>query len=207
MGSRRVNLIIVSFVLALVAGSLYIVMTKETKLGLDLSGGTQLIYQGEPNAANPTVDGEDIDRSIEIIRDRVDALGVSEPEIAPLGTDQVQISLPDVQNAERAIDQVGQTAQLYFYDFEPNVIPLQEGIAIGEVTPVNATQQSTTSLYNAVELASRQKPDPRACEELCSRDGSAYYLFEKQSRQPVSGPGGEAGRPVRRGRGPGRPRG
>ncbi len=188
MGSRRLNLFIVSFVLALVAGSLYIVTAKETKLGLDLSGGTQLIYQGTPNAANPVVDGEDIDRSIEIIRDRVDALGVSEPEIAPLGTDSIQISLPDVQNADRAIEQVGQTAQLYFYDLEPNVIPLDPEIQIGEVTPVNLVQQSTTSLYDAVELASKQKPDPRACEELCSRDGSAYYLFEKQSRQPVSGP-------------------
>ena len=87
MGSRRTNVIIVIFVLALLAGSLYIIATKETKLGLDLSGGTQLIYEGQPTAQNTVVDPEDVDRAIEIIRDRVDALGVSEPEIAPLGID------------------------------------------------------------------------------------------------------------------------
>ena len=121
MGTRRTNITIIALILVLLIGSVYVIVTKPTKLGLDLSGGTQLIYQGEPSAENPTVDQEDIDRAIEIIRDRVDALGVSEPEIAPLGTDQVQISLPNVQDTQRAIDQVGDTAKLYFYDLEPNV--------------------------------------------------------------------------------------
>ena len=95
MGSRRVNLIIVAVVLALLAGSFYVITTKETKLGLDLSGGTQLIYEAEPTAQNPTVDGEDIDRVIDIFRDRVDALGVAEPEFAQVGENQGQASLPD----------------------------------------------------------------------------------------------------------------
>src|SRR4029079_13386262 len=124
MGSRRTNIIIVSVILAMLAGSIYVIATKPTKKGLDLSGGTQLIYQGEPSADNPTIDGEDIDRAIEIIRDRVDALGVSEPEIAPLGNGQIQISLPNVQDTQRAIQQVGDTAKLYFYDLEPNIVPL-----------------------------------------------------------------------------------
>jgi len=188
MGSRRFNLFVVGLVLALLAGSIYVIATKETKLGLDLSGGTQLIYQGEPSPENPEVDGEDIDRAIEIIRDRVDALGVSEPEIAPLGTDQVQISLPAVTDTQRAIEQVGDTAKLYFYDLEPNVVPLDPDLSVGEITPANLTQQSTTSLYDAVELASQQEEDLQPCETLCQREGSAFYLFEAQSRLPVAGP-------------------
>jgi len=183
MGSRRTNIIIVSLILALLAGSLYVILTKPTKLGLDLSGGTQLIYQGEPSPENPTVDQEDINRAIEIIRDRVDALGVSEPEIAPLGTDQIQISLPNVQDTQRAIDQVGDTAKLYFYDLEPNVVPLDPKTT--EVTPTNLDQQSTTSLYDAVELASKQNSK---CNNVCTTTGPELYLFEKRSHDYVAGP-------------------
>ncbi len=185
MGSRRVNLVIVAIVVALLAGSAYVIATKATKLGLDLSGGTQLIYQGEPTPQNPEVQGDDIDRAIEIIRDRIDAFGVSEPEIAPLGETQIQVSLPAVQDAQRAADQVGQTAQLYFYDFEPNVIPLEDDV--DAVTPANLEQQKTTSYYNAVELASKQDS---ACGEVCTVDGPSLYLFEKTSRQYVAGPEG-----------------
>ncbi|KAA0273890.1 MAG: protein translocase subunit SecD, partial [Acidobacteria bacterium] len=183
MGSRRTNITIVVLILALLAGSIYVIATKPTKLGLDLSGGTQLIYEGEPSADNPTVDTEDIDRTIELLRDRVDALGVSEPEIAPLGTTQIQVSLPNVQDAERAIEQVGDTAKLYFYDLEPNVVPLDPKVE--EVTPANLTAQATTDLYDAVKLASEQNTK---CNDVCTTTGPQLYLFEKGSRDYVAGP-------------------
>ena len=56
------------------------------------------------------------------MRDRVDSLGVAEPELQRSGSDQIEVSLPGVKNAERAADQVGTTAQLYFYDWEPNIL-------------------------------------------------------------------------------------
>ncbi|HET6830966.1 MAG TPA: protein translocase subunit SecD [Solirubrobacterales bacterium] len=183
MGSRRANITIVMLILALLAASVYVIATKPTKLGLDLSGGIQLIYEGEPSADNPTVDREDIDRTIELLRDRVDAFGVSEPEIAPLGETQIQVGLPDVQDTQRAIEQVGDTAKLYFYDLEPNVVPLDPKVE--EVTPENLTQQATTSLYNAVELASKQNTK---CNDVCTTTGPQLYLFEKGSREYVAGP-------------------
>ncbi len=186
MGSRRVNITIITLVLAMVVGSLLIIATKPTKLGLDLSGGTQLIYEGESTPQNPTVDAEDIDNTIEIMRQRIDAFGVSEPEIAPLGAKQIQISLPNVQDAARAAAQVGETAQLNFYDLEPDVVPLDP--ADEPVTPANLEQQSTTKYYDAVKLASEQKPVD--CSDTCSSDGSKtqYFLFEKKSQQYVAGP-------------------
>ena len=182
MGSRRINLLVVVLVLAMLAGSAYVIATKSTKLGLDLSGGTQLIYQGEGTPDNPDVNGEDVDRAIEIIRDRVDALGVAEPEIAPLGETQVQVSLPNVTDTKEAIDQVGDTAKLYFYDLEPNVIPFEDDV--DEVTPQNLNQQRVPTLYQAVELASKQKPE---CKE-CTTEGPQLYLFEAQSHAYVAGP-------------------
>ena len=72
--------------------------------------------------------GGDIERSITIIRERIDELGVSEPEVSRLGKTEISVSLPDVTNAQRAIDQVGTTAQLYFFDWEPNLIGPEKAI-------------------------------------------------------------------------------
>ena len=87
-----------------------------------------MVYQGEPTGQVKTVSGEDIDRSIEIIRERIDTLGVSQPEVSRLGTTEISVSLPDITNAQRAIDTVGTTAQLYFYDWEPNLIGPEKAI-------------------------------------------------------------------------------
>ena len=59
------------------------------KLGLDLKGGVQLVYQGKPTAAAEGRHAEAIDRALDIMRERVDAFGVAEPEIQRAGTDQI----------------------------------------------------------------------------------------------------------------------
>src|SRR5256885_9725044 len=123
MARRRRNLFILLFVLGLTAASAVVIATKPTVLGLDLRGGTQLVYQGRPTPQTPTVTPDAIDRAIEIIRKRTDTLGVSEPEISRLGDTEIQVGLPNVQNAQQAIKQIGTTSKLYFYDFEANVIP------------------------------------------------------------------------------------
>src|SRR5688500_8778257 len=123
MGRRRRSLLILLFVVALTAVSAIVIASKPTVLGLDLRGGTQLIYQAEETARTPNITPGGIDRVIESIRERADKLGVSEPEISRLGQKGIQVGLPDVQNAEQAIEQIGTTSQLYFYDFEGNVVP------------------------------------------------------------------------------------
>src|SRR5918996_6541379 len=123
MAARRRNLFVLLFVLGLLVASGIVIATKPTKLGIDLSGGTELVYQGQATPRNPEVDQSDLDRSISIIRERIDELGVSDPEISRLGTDSISVALPDVTNIRQAREQVGSTAQLYFYDWEPNVVP------------------------------------------------------------------------------------
>ena len=93
-----------------------------TKLGLDLQGGVQLIYRGEPTAQQPTVTTQALQRSLDIMRKRVDAFGVSEPELLLSGNNQIEVNLPGVADAERAAQQVGSTAQLFFYDWEANIL-------------------------------------------------------------------------------------
>jgi SecD/SecF fusion protein len=180
VSNRRRNLFILAFVGLLILGSAIVVATKKTTLGLDLNGGTRLVFQARPTPQNPTIDGADIDRAIEIIRKRTDAFGVSEPEISRIGSDEIQVGLPDVSNASRAEQDVGKTAQLYFYDWEPNVIPNPAK------TNVPRSESSFSRLYDAVTFASKQQPN--CFENQCTTTGPEYYLFDKQTHAYIAGP-------------------
>ncbi len=213
MGRRRRHLFVLIFVLGLIVASAAVIATTSTKLGLDLKGGVELIYQGTPTNQVEEVSSEDIERSIEIIRERVDELGVAEPEVSRLGLDQISVSLPDVTNAQRAIDQVGTTAQLYFYDWEPNLLDREKAIggrpgqqpapeALKEATDEwKAAGRSISKLenqqllysgayptaYGAVQLAAEQKP-VEDCS-TCSTDRTRFYLFTKGGQpELIAGP-------------------
>ncbi len=180
MSNRRRNIFILAFVALLLIGSGIVIATKKTTLGLDLKGGTELIFQARPTPQNPTIDGSDMDRAIEIIRKRTDAFGVSEPEISRIGTDSIRVGLPDVSNAADASRNVGQTAQLHMYDWEPNVIP----------NPVTTNKpradRDFPRYYDAVKFASQQQPE--CFENKCTTSGPQYYLFNSQTHAWIAGP-------------------
>ena len=91
-------------------------------LGLDLQGGLEVTLKAVPPPNRP-LEETDLDRSVEILRDRVDRLGVAEPEIRKQGGDQIVIDLPGVDNPDRVIGILGQTAQLELFDLEHNLVP------------------------------------------------------------------------------------
>jgi SecD/SecF fusion protein len=182
MPDRRRYLFILLFVLGLVGASAAVVATKETKLGLDLQGGARLIYQGKPTPQTPEVTPEALDRALEIVRQRVDAFGVAEPEINRSGSDQIEVNLPGVEDAERAARQVGNTAQMFFYDWEPNVL---DGDCETNPEQVDGGQQPISGLKNAVERAS--KCDDVADERPNTRIGSLFYAFDEETDQPFDG--------------------
>ncbi len=180
MSDRRRNLFILLVVLGLVVASAVIVVSKSTRLGLDLQGGVQLVYEGRPTKQQPVVNAEGLDRALDIMRDRVDALGVSEPELQRSGENQIDVALPGVSDAERAERQVGTTSQLYFYDWEPNI--LDEDCRTNP-EQVNGGQQPISGLFNAVKRASQCKGEVDANN---TTDGDLYYAFDRQSKQPLN---------------------
>ncbi len=213
MGSRRRHLFVLLFVLGLIIVSGLVIANKSTKLGLDLKGGLELVYQGQPTGQVEEVSGEDIERAIEIIRERIDELGVSEPEVSRLGTDQISVSLPDITDAGQAIEQVGTTAQLYFFDWEPSLIGPEFTIGgrPGQEPPTKALNESLKrwkaagrninsfennllisagaypTAYEATLLASEQEP-VTDCEN-CTANQPRFYLFEKEApHKLIAGP-------------------
>ena len=93
--------------IAALAGTL--IAGNEPLLGLDLQGGVSVRYR----ATEPVEDPEQINQAVEIIRNRVDGLGVAEPEIQAEG-DGILVSLPGVDDQQRALELVGETAVMRF---------------------------------------------------------------------------------------------
>ncbi|HEY0638457.1 MAG TPA: protein translocase subunit SecD [Pseudonocardiaceae bacterium] len=97
--------------LLVVAASVAVILTTQPRLGLDLRGGTQIVLQARDTPAGPP-DAEAVDRAVEVLRKRVDALGVAEPVLVRSGEDRILVELPDVQDPTEAVEVLGRTAQL-----------------------------------------------------------------------------------------------
>jgi SecD/SecF fusion protein len=187
MTDRRRNIFVLLLVVGLLAGSLVVAATKPTRLGLDLKGGVSLIYQAKPTKQS-TVNSDAINRTLDIMRERVDQLGVAEPEIQRSGPDQIDVSLPDVKNADEAANQVGTTAQMYFYDWEPNVLDAQCKPAPNDANVTGGQSAGTgagaTDYYTAVTRAAKCP-----AREIPNRTtNGAFYLVNPKTKKVLAGP-------------------
>ncbi|WP_103534477.1 protein translocase subunit SecD [Streptomyces sp. SM11] len=97
--------------------SVYITLTTSPRLGLDLQGGTRIVLQAR-DTATVQADRETTDRTLEVLRQRIDSLGVSEPTLTRSGEDRIIVELPDVQDPRQAAEVIGRTAQLTFHAVE-----------------------------------------------------------------------------------------
>jgi protein-export membrane protein SecD len=84
------------------------------KLGLDLQGGMHIVLRVDASELSAAEASNARDRALEIIRNRVDKFGISEPQIMPQGTDYIVVELPGMQDVKRAQELIGRTAQLEF---------------------------------------------------------------------------------------------
>jgi SecD/SecF fusion protein len=212
MGNRRKHLLVLLFVFGLMAVSALVIVSKPTQLGLDLKGGVQLVLQASPTPQQPTIDNGSMGRAIDIIRSGCDQLGVSEIEVAQVGSDQIQVGIPGATSVGKATECATKPARLFFYDWEPNLIGREAAIGghpgseppkgpfaqankewneAGRSASSSQNQQlifagAYPTEYAAAKLASEQKP--KADCPNCSQPAT-YYLFEKASpHKLIDGP-------------------
>jgi SecD/SecF fusion protein len=132
---------------------------KKPTLGLDLRGGTEVILRAVPERGEQlSATGMQTARSI--IEQRVNSIGVTSPNVAVQGNNEIVVQLAGVTDPARAAAVVGQTGQLQFFDFEPDLVaPTVNGS--GQPAPL----PSLYSLLTAVKQQAK-KGTPEA-----------YYLF------------------------------
>ncbi|WP_322982791.1 protein translocase subunit SecD [Streptomyces sp. S584] len=94
--------------------SVLITLTMSPRLGLDLQGGTRMVLQAK-DSETAKADRESTDRTLEVLRRRIDSLGVAEPVLTRSGEDRIIVELPDVQDPRQAAEVIGRTAQLSFH--------------------------------------------------------------------------------------------
>ncbi|HSG28127.1 MAG TPA: protein translocase subunit SecD [Candidatus Krumholzibacterium sp.] len=98
--------------------------SKAIKRGLDLSGGMHIVLEVDDSKLDDEEKVDVVDRALEVIRNRVDQFGVSEPHIKKEGSKRIIVQLPGLQDAARARRLLGQTAML-----EWNLVRQQHEVA------------------------------------------------------------------------------
>ena len=175
--NRRTSTFVVGLLIAALLGVALLAvpgspLREEPTLGLDLQGGLAVTLQAVPPPDRELTE-QDLDRSVDIMRNRVDKLGVSEPEIRTQGEDQIVIQLPGVKDPEAAAEIIGTTAQLELYDLETSVV--------GPSVSIDGQPVESTSLYSLLAAVQAQGEGD---------DSDAYYVVNPNRERIVSGPWG-----------------
>jgi SecD/SecF fusion protein len=137
-------------VLAVIGAAVALVGTRPVRLGLDLRGGTQIVLQAQATDTQQ-LDADTVTRTVEVLRRRVDQLGVAEPSLQRSGDDRIIVELPGVTDPEEALEVIGRTAQLTFHqvlgvagrggrgsatgDAQQKVLPDEEGSRLRLAAP------------------------------------------------------------------------
>ncbi|MDD6043505.1 MAG: protein translocase subunit SecF [Eubacteriaceae bacterium] len=90
---------------------------EEMKFGLDINGGVYVVLEADQDDISD-MSADELKQVMEqtraVLNNRVNAMGISEATVSIEGTDRLRVEMPGVENAEEAIAQIGQTAQLSF---------------------------------------------------------------------------------------------
>ncbi|MCX0247158.1 protein translocase subunit SecD [Streptomyces drozdowiczii] len=144
--------------------SVLITLTMSPRLGLDLQGGTRMVLQAQ-DSDTAKADRESTDRTLEVLRRRIDSLGVTEPVLTRSGEDRIIVELPDVQDPRKAAAVIGKTAQLTFHavrgvgepagDGKGLTLPDEQGreLALGPVALSGAGVKEATASFDAQQGA------------------------------------------------------
>jgi SecD/SecF fusion protein len=173
--NRRTSILVVAVLVASLVGVALLAvpgspLREEPTLGLDLQGGLAVTLKAVPPPDRELTD-QDLDRSVDIMRNRVDKLGVSEPEIRKQGNDEIVIQLPGVRDAAAAAQIIGTTAQLELYDLETSLT--------GPSISAAGFPVETTSLYDLLAAVQSQAQGDKS---------DAYYLVNTKAERVIAGP-------------------
>ena len=103
--------------LLVLVGATLAVLTSSPTLGLDLRGGTQVVLETH-DSPTTQADAAATDRALEVLRRRIDALGVAEPTVVRSGERRIIVELPGLQDPRAAVEAIGRTAQLTVHAVE-----------------------------------------------------------------------------------------
>ena len=123
------------------------------KQGLDLSGGVQILYEADKQ----TVTEEEMQAAVSLIQGRLDWNNWTEAEVAKEGQKRLRVDIPGVENAEEAISEIGQTAQLSFVDESGKVLLTGDMVADARKQVGQVSQSGVSQSYVSLEFTEEGK--------------------------------------------------
>lgn len=141
------------------------------KQGLDLRGGVYIVYEADKQ----DVTTEEMQAAVSLIQGRMDWNGWTEAEVAQEGNNRIRVDIPGVENAEDAIQKIGQTAQLSFVDEKGNVVLTGDMVA-NATKQVGAMQKGEVAQpYVALEFGTEGKQ--RFADATKANIGKPIYIM------------------------------
>jgi SecD/SecF fusion protein len=185
VSTRRSHFVLIGAILAALVGSLLLAIPgspihRKPTLGLDLQGGLEVVLKAVPPKGHQLTQ-EDLNRSRTIIEERINGLGVTEPDVRTQPPDQIVVQLAGVHDPAKAAALIGKTAQLQFFDWEPSLTGPSRGL--------NGQPQPTPKLYDLLQKVhgQAQKGTPEG-----------YYLFKTITSTTKVPPKKAGGKPTTR---------
>lgn len=155
------------------------------RLGLDLQGGTHLVYEGDL-ADIASGDRKDAMSSVrEVIERRVNAFGVTEPVVAVAGENRLIVELPGVKDIEAAVKQIGQTPFLEFREQNPDYKPPEDPSQIDYTKQFEPTGLSGKHLRKSDIIFSQTSNAPEISLQF---DDEGTELFAEITARNVGKP-------------------
>ena len=173
MTDRRKYLLLMGVIVIALAGAVLLAVPgspiqRKPTLGLDLRGGLEVVLKAVPPKGH-VLTAADLDRSVSIMQNRINGLGVSEPEIRKQGSDQIVIQLAGVHDPAKAAALIGKTAQLMLFDFENDLT--------GPSKDLNGNPVAAPALYGLLKQVASQ---------AATGTPEAYYLFHTKTVKVAS---------------------
>ncbi|GHC77520.1 protein translocase subunit SecDF [Nocardiopsis terrae] len=155
------------------------------RLGLDLSGGTQIVLETQDGADGTEATSENTDKVVEVLRQRIDRLGVAESTLSRSGENRIIVELPGVQDPAEAAEIVGQTAQLSFHPV----------LGVASQSGQGGMPQAPGGDFANAPADEARAPSDGADEEAPAEGGEAPEMSQEEMEELLNGMGGQGGAP------------
>lgn len=171
---------LLALIIVMVIAAIAVIATPALRvpLGLDLQGGSQLTIQVKPTPEIPKISERELDAVLQVVDNRINGLGVSEPVVQKVGTDKILVQLPGVKDPEQAERVLGGTAQLEFRKQKPGT-ETQFFTYIASRNELKAKQEALRKSNDSAAIAKNQ-------EDLQKNNQAIAELFES-TNPPLGG--------------------
>ena len=168
------------------------VMDGGIKRGLDLVGGTSIVYGIKDDTSGKTANysEEDMETVVAMLRERVDNRGYTEAVVARYGDNMILVEIPDIDDPEAAIKTIGSTAKLSFVDSNGKEVLTGENVKKAEAILGDSDGTGINKWFISLEFdKSAREAFANATEEMAALSSTGMnYIQIKLDSDIISSP-------------------